>query len=53
MADRLDVHRECIALGALAMSRDEDGISNSYWLILGSLLASLAVAITAFVTQIV
>ncbi len=35
------------------MSRDEDGISNSYWLILGSLLASLAVAITAFVTQIV
>ena len=35
------------------MSRDVDGISNSYWLIFGSLLASLAVAITAFVARIV
>jgi hypothetical protein len=35
------------------MARDEDGISNSYWLIFGSLLASLAIGISAFVAQLV
>jgi hypothetical protein len=38
--------------GEYAMSRDEDGISNAYWLIFASGMTAVAVAIGAIVASI-
>ena len=38
--------------GEYAMSRDEDGISNAYWLIFASSMTAVAVAIGAIAASI-
>jgi hypothetical protein len=41
------------AVGRSPMTRDEDGISNSFWLLFASLLTSVAIVISALMAGIV
>ena len=46
------VRTQAALYGEHAMSRDEDGISNAYWLIFASSMTAVAVAIGAIAASI-